>query len=274
MEHGMHHAGMGYSVTLFILLVIIPLVLLGFYLFAALRIRRTGHWSAWRIASFTIGTILIVAAMLPPLADWAHRDLRGHMLQHLFLGMFGPLGLVFGAPGSLLLRSVSARVGHGIMNFLRSRPIRFLIHPITAALLDIGGMYVLYLTPFYALCMANPALFVFLHVHFVLSGYLFTWSVAGPDPAPHRPSRSLRLTVIFLATAAHAILGKIMYGYGYPQGTSASLAEIQAAAQWMYYGGDIAEFLIIIGFFAAWFRQRSTLPDALVDKSTPVNLAK
>nr|WP_312457091.1 hypothetical protein [Pseudescherichia sp.] len=69
--------------------------------------------------------------------------------------------------------------------------------------------------------------------------------------------------MIFLATAAHAILGKLMYGYGYPQGTSASLEEIQAAAQWMYYGGDLAEFLIIVGFFAAWFRQRSTLPGAL-----------
>ncbi|WP_238085560.1 cytochrome c oxidase assembly protein [Pseudescherichia vulneris] len=259
----MHHPEGAPSAALLILLVIVPVALLGLYLFAALRIRRTARWSGWRIASFTAGTVLIVAAMLPPLASWAHHDLRGHMVQHLCLGMFGPLGLVFGAPGSLLLRSVSARTARGIMNFLRIRPIRFLIHPVTAAFLDIGGMYLLYLTPFYTLSMGDPVLFVLLHVHFVLSGYLFTWSVAGPDPAPHRPSRNLRLIVIFLATAAHAILGKLMYGYGYPQGTSASVEEIQAAAQWMYYGGDLAEFLIIIGFFAAWFRQRSALPGTL-----------
>jgi len=36
-----------------------------------------------------------------------------------------------------------------IMNILRARPVLFLIHPMTAALLDIGGMYLLYLTPFY-----------------------------------------------------------------------------------------------------------------------------
>ena len=255
----MHHPEGAPSAALFILLVITPVVLLGIYLFAAVRIR----WSGWRTASFAAGVGLIVSSMLPPLASWANHDLRGHMLQHLFLGMFGPLGLVFGAPGSLLLRSVSARTARGIMNFLRIRPIRFLIHPVTAAFLDIGGMYLLYLTPFYALSMGDPVLFVLLHVHFVLSGYLFTWSVAGPDPAPHRPSGNLRLIVLFLATAAHAILGKLMYGYGYPQGTQASLEEIQAAAQWMYYGGDLAEFLIIVGFFAAWFRQRSTLPDAL-----------
>ncbi|WP_455845273.1 cytochrome c oxidase assembly protein [Pantoea agglomerans] len=267
----MHPAGMHHSFALFILLVIAPAVILFFYLIAAFRIRRVARWSAWRIASFTAGIVLIVASMLPPLANWAHHDLRGHMLQHLFLGMFGPLGLVFGAPGSLMLRTVSARWSRGMMNILRTRQIRFLIHPFTAASLDIGGMYLLYLTPLYALSMAIPALFIFLHLHFVLSGYLFTWSVVGPDPAPHRPSRSVRLMAIFLATAAHGILAKLMYGYGYPDGTLASAEEIQQAAQWMYYGGDFAELCIIIGFFAAWFRQRSTLPEIVSPSLLPTS---
>ncbi|MFZ4214554.1 cytochrome c oxidase assembly protein [Pantoea endophytica] len=262
----MHPAAMPHSVALFILLVIAPAVILFFYLIAAVRLCRVAHWSAWRMASFTAGIVMIVASMLPPLANWAHHDLRGHMLQHLLLGMFGPLGLVFGAPGSLILRTLSARWARAMMTILRTRPIRFLIHPFTAASLDIGGMYLLYLTPLYALSMAIPALFIFLHLHFVLSGYLFTWSVAGPDPAPHRPSRTVRLAAIFFATAAHAILAKLMYGFGYPRGTLASAGEIQQAAQWMYYGGDIAEFCIIVGFFAACFRQRSTLPEMLVGK--------
>lgn len=263
----MHHDGVAHPAALFILLVVLPVGVLLVYLMAAFRLRSISGWSSWRIISFTAGTALIVIAMLPPLADWAHRDLRGHMLQHLFLGMFGPLGLVFGFPGTLLLRTVSAHTARCLMRFLKARPVRFFIHPVTAALLDIGGMYLLYLTPLFALSMTHSALFVFLHLHFVISGYLFTWSIAGPDPAPHRPGRTLRLTVVFLATAAHAILGKLMYGYGYPHGTTASLAEIRAAAQWMYYGGDLAELMLITAFFAAWFRHRSALPDALVDKS-------
>lgn len=103
------------------------------------------------------------------------------------------------------------------MAFFKMRPVRFVIHPITAALLGIGGMYVLYLTPLYALSMTDPLVFVLLHLHFVISGYLFTWSIAGPDPAPHRPGMVMRLAVVFLATAAHANLGKIMFGYGYPR---------------------------------------------------------
>lgn len=270
MDHMSQHGGMGGQTVLFVLLAILPAVLLCLYLAAAFRLRKTAGWRLWRIASFTLGTGLIITAIVPPVADWAHQDLRGHMVQHLMLGMFGPLGLVFGAPGTLLLRNVSAPAARRIMNFLKTPPVRFLIHPVTAALLDIGGMYLLYLTPLYTLTMTHPALFVFLHLHFVLSGYLFTWSIAGPDPAPGRPGRAVRLVVLFLATAAHGILGKLMFGYGYPQGTSASLSEIQAAAQWMYYGGDLAELLLIIAFFAMWFRQRSTLPELFAEKRTSV----
>lgn len=67
--------------------------------------------------------------------------------------------------------------------------------------------------------------------------------------------------VVFLATAAHDVLGKVMYGYGYPQGMTASLSEVRSASQWMYYGCDLAELILITGLFAAWFRHRSRLPE-------------
>ena len=252
------------SSVLALLFTVIPLCLLCLYAFAAFRRPQLSGWSGWRTASFSAGIMLIVLAVLPPIASRAHHDLNAHMLQHLLLGMFGPLGIVFGAPGTLLVRSLNAAGARRFMNVMRFPPVRMLIHPVTAALLDIGGMYLLYLTPLFALSMSHPVLLVLVHLHFVLSGYLFTWSIAGPDPAPHRPSRGFRLVVVFLATAAHAVLGKLMYGYGYPQGLSASLSEVQSAAQFMYYGGDLAELLLITGLFAAWFRHRSTLPELLV----------
>jgi putative membrane protein len=259
-EHAIHHGGPGGSFVLFLLLVLVPAIVLVLYLTAAMHERTASAWSGWRVASFATGVVLLLAAMTPPVSDWAHHDLRGHMVQHLLLGMFAPLGLVLGAPGTLLLRSVSAPLARSIVAALGTRPIRCLIHPVTAALLDIGGMYVLYLTPLYALSQGDPVVHVLLHVHFVLSGYLFTWSIAGPDPAPHRPGMVVRLAVLFLATAAHACLGKIMYGHGYPRGTTADPEEIRAAAQWMYYGGDMAELLLTAAFFALWFRRRQRVP--------------
>ncbi len=265
----MHHGSPPGSTLLLLLLTVIPVCLLCVYVLTAIRKRRTSRWSSWRIASFSAGILLIVLAVMPPISSWAHQDLRGHMLQHLLLGMFGPLALVFGAPGTLLIQILSASGARRFRNMMCLPPVRLLIHPVTAAILDIGGMYLLYLTPLFGLSMSHPLLFVLVHMHFVISGYLFTWSIAGPDPAPHRPSRKCRLGVVFLATAAHAILGKLMYGYGYPLGTGASLSELQSAAQWMYYGGDLAELLLITGLFAAWFRHRSALPELLAERGAP-----
>lgn len=230
---------------------LLPFCLLGLYLAVA---SREPAWSRGRMCSFAAGTALVAVALSPPLAHWAHQDLRGHMVQHLLLGMFAPLGLVLGAPGTLLLRHLPVSAARRIVALLARKPIRALIHPVTAAVLDIGGMYLLYLTPLFSVMGAHPALHLLVHLHFVLSGYLFTWAIAGPDPAPHRPGFPTRLVVFFLAMAAHATLGKLMYGYAYPR-TSAPLAEVQQAAQWMYYGGDVAELLLAAALFALWFRQ-------------------
>ena len=243
------------SAVLFSLLVLLPAILLVLYLAAARAERTRAAWSGWRSASFAAGCLLLMAAGAPPVTDWAHHDLRGHMVQHLLLGMFAPLALVLGAPGTLLLRRLPARFGKQLVSLLATLPARLLVHPLTAAVLDIGGMYLLYLTPLFALSQADGVLHVLVHVHFVVAGYLFAWSIAGPDPAPHRPGMLLRLAVLFLATALHGYLGKLMYGEGHPRGMGYPAEEIQAAAQLMYYGGDLAEAALAAAFFVTWLRR-------------------
>lgn len=189
----------------------------------------------------------------------AHTDVRGHMTQHLLLGMFAPLGLVFAAPMTLLLRNLPPSGARRLVRFLSLLPIRILSHPVTATLFDIGGMYVLYMTPLYALSLTTPWLSHFLHLHFIISGTLFTWAIAGPDPAPYRPSWRMRMAVLFMAMVAHATLGKLLYAFGFPRGTPADLAELQAAAQWMYYWGDLAEAVLVCALMLAWLRSRRRL---------------
>src|SRR5690606_2462740 len=143
-----------------------PVALLALYLGAIAReAARHRRWPARRIFFFAGGCALLLAALLPPVMDIAHHSLRGHMLQHLLLGMFAPLGLVLGAPGTLLLRTLPVRAARALMTFLRVRVVRVVIHPLTAALLDMGGMYLLYLTPLYALSRHDPFLHGFIHLH-------------------------------------------------------------------------------------------------------------
>ena len=96
---------------------------------------------------------------------------------------------------------------------------------------------------------------------------LATWSIAGPDPAPHRSRFALRLGVLFASVATHGYLSKLMYAHRWPRGTHHALADIQEAARWMYYGGDLAEVLLAVALFAGWHharRWRSGLARAVV----------
>lgn len=56
--------------------------------------------------------------------------------------------------------------------------------PVTALVLNLGGLVALYFTPLYAVPAREPGLHNLVHLHFVASGYLFAWVIAGPDPAP------------------------------------------------------------------------------------------
>lgn len=246
-----HHHDPGSTPGLWAVWLVIS-VLIALYLRAAFQ---RGCWSAMRSTSFATGGALLLLAFSEPVVQWAHSDLRGHMVQHLLLGMFGPFFLVMGAPVTLLLGSVSARWARRSVRFLGSAPVRFVAHPVSALILNVGGMAVLYATPLYALSRNHAGLHVLVHYHFVAAGYLFAWSITGPDPAPHRPSLRTRLIVLFAGIATHATLSKLMYIHGWPAGTGASAEEIRIAAQWMYYGGDVAEMLLVAALLAAWMRQ-------------------
>lgn len=60
--------------------------------------------------------------------------------------------------------------------------------------------------------------------------------------------------MLFLAGAAHATLGKLMYGHALPRGAGLAVEEIEAAAKLMCYGGDIAELALAVMLFITWLR--------------------
>jgi putative membrane protein len=87
----------------------------------------------------------------------------------------------------------------------------------------------------------------------VAAGYLYCWAVIGTEPAARRHGFALRLGTLLAGAALHAWLAKLMYSHGFPRGTGAAMSEIEAAAMWMYYGGDIAEIALASAFFARWY---------------------
>ena len=177
------HGGHGFPATSAVALALVAAALAA-YLEGARRDRR---WPAGRTAAFGAGAAVLAVAFWPSVVTWAHGDLRGHMVQHVAVGMLAPLGLVLGAPVTLALRRLSVPRARAVTRVLNSQPVRFVSHPATALVLNLGGMTALYATPLYAAAAASPPLHAAVHVHTLAAGCLFTWAVlAGPDPAPAR----------------------------------------------------------------------------------------
>lgn len=251
------HAGFGGASALWLLV----LVSLGVgYVLAVRRVRRRGRtWSALRTAAFLAGLLLVALGVAGPLAESGARDLRWHMGQHLLVGMVAPIGLVLGAPLTLILRASSPAIARPIARLLRTPLVHGLTHPALAVVSNVGGMMVLYATPLYAAMQRSALLHQLVHLHFVVAGCLFTWVIAGPDFAARRPTHRVRLGVLFASMALHGTFAKLMYARGWPAGTSHGLDELREAAQWMYYGGDLAECLLAAALLASWptFGERS-----------------
>lgn len=241
-----------------ILLCAIPMLL---YLAGAMRQQRRGkRWSWWRSGSFCFGMLLVLYAIFPSHAAHGAHGFTAHMNQHLLIGMLAPTFLVMAAPVSLLLRSLPQAQAKICVRLLHTRILRIWCHPMTAFGLNFGGMFILYLTPLYRLSLEQPVLHHFIHLHFLLAGYLFAWSLVGPDPAPVRLRMHSRLAILLLAMASHGVFSKQLYIHTFPRDTPHSIDDIRTAAQRMYYGGDFAEVLLAILLFNQYYRRAPRRP--------------
>ncbi|WP_394218751.1 cytochrome c oxidase assembly protein [Halobacillus trueperi] len=224
------------------------------YIGAGLVSNRSPHlqkWPAWRYVFWTIGVLCAGVAVIGPLADQARIDFRAHMMGHLLLGMLAPLLLVLAAPMTLLLRTLPVSAAKKISVFLRGSYVRLISHPITASILNIGGLWVLYTTDLYHIMHNSLWIHVLVHLHVFLAGYLFTMAMIYTDPVAHRYSYLYRAIVFIIALAGHGILSKYLYASP-PEGVSQNQAE--AGSMLMYYGGDAIDAVLIFILCLQWYK--------------------
>ncbi|MFS0692988.1 cytochrome c oxidase assembly protein [Streptomyces nitrosporeus] len=221
------------------------------YQLAAARLRRRGDaWPRWRGASFTAGGAGVAWAAVGPLPGG---PFTAHMAQHLITGMAAPLLLVLARPLTLALRALPpGPTRRGLPALAHSRAAGLLVFPPLAALLDVGGLWLLYRTGLFAATRHEPWLHAAVHTHVLAAGLLFTFAVSRLDPVRRRWSLALRGTTLLAAGAAHAVLAKTLYAAG-PPGTAFTAADLHTGAQVMYYGGDLAEAALAVVVAASWY---------------------
>ncbi len=214
--------------------------------------RKQRSWTIYRTLCWVTGSTFAIIAIVGPLAERAHIDFSIHMLIHLFLGMLAPLLMVLAAPITLTLRALSVQHAKLLTNWLRSRFIRIISDPVIASILNIGGLWLLYTTDLFATMHENVILYVVIHLHIFLAGYVFTLSFIYIEPTPHRRSYLYRSVMIVLALAGHGILAKYLYANP-PAGVSYRQGEI--GSMLMYYGGDLVDMMIIVILCWQWYKE-------------------
>ncbi|GAC1341101.1 MAG: hypothetical protein NVSMB29_11050 [Candidatus Dormibacteria bacterium] len=215
------------------------------YLGAVAWLRRGRvRWRLRRSLAMLLGAALLAVALLPPLADH-DGDFTVHVAQHLLLGMVAPVFLALSAPLTLVLRVSRPSQRRVLVRILHSAPARALTHPVTAAVLSMGGLGLLYGTGLYAQAARHQWVHILVHLHFVVGGYLFTAAIIGLDPRKHQPSMLLRCTVLIAAFGTHDTIAKLLYAHG-PSGW-------RTGARLMWYGGDAADVLLLVVLFAQWY---------------------
>lgn len=255
-HHGTHHGpeatthdAVSWWIPESVGVAILALVLVA-YLLGVRRHRGRGPWPRWRTTAWLAGLTCVGVGWAGPLAEAARHGFTAHMATHLLVGMLGPLLLVLAAPGTLALRTLPVHSARRLSALLRSPPVRVVTHPVVAATLNSGGLWLLYSTDLFELMHQSAALHALVHLHILLAGLAFTVAMIGPDPNPHRASLRTRATVLVLFIAVHSILGKWLYAYP-PAGVDP--AEARVGAQLMYYGGDVVDLAILVLLFAGWY---------------------
>jgi putative membrane protein len=205
-------------------------------------------WPGRRTAAWYAGLGAVGLAALGPLGH----GFAGHVAAHVLAGMAAPLLVCWAMPVTLALRNLPARAARRLARLLRRAPVRVVAHPVTALVLNAGGLWLLYATPLYGVLGGSPLV----HVHMFLAGCLLTAALAGPDPAPHRASWPVRAAVLVLFMAAHATLAKFLYAHP-PAGVAPP--DAQRGAMLMYYAGDAADLVLLV----LLFRSRRSLRPVL-----------
>lgn len=181
------------------------------YLRALVMVRRRGiSWPIMRAVSWLFGLAILFWITSGGPAVYGMVTFSGHMIQHMTLTMVAPIFLVMGSPVTLAMRALPVR-GDGtrgarewILWLVHSRWSKIITHPIVAAANFAGSILLFYYTPIFGFALEYHLGHIFMTVHFLLTGYIFSLVLIGRDPLPSRPPHFLRVIILLATMVFHA----------------------------------------------------------------------
>jgi putative membrane protein len=159
----------------------------------------------WRALCFSAGIILIVAALVSPVAHIGEELILAHMAQHVLMADLAALLMVLGLTGPLLQPILATRV---------ARNLRWLAHPVVAFALWAIDLYVWHLPFMYQAALSSELVHALQHSSFVFFGFTMWLALLGPLPQPEWFGNGARLLYIVGVRLMGALLGNVFVWSG------------------------------------------------------------
>jgi putative membrane protein len=180
---------------------LLPLALLATaYAMRVRTLRRRGRpppW--WRVALFSLGIALLLAALASPVAYYGEeQSFAFHMIQHVLLGDLAPLALLGGVDGPIL------------------RPLLFIVHPLRHVFHPVGALvtwalilYAWHLPVLYEAALNHQVVHALEHASFFTGGILLWAPVLETVPMPEWFGTAAKLGYVAVARVVETVLGNV-----------------------------------------------------------------
>jgi putative copper resistance protein D len=260
----------------------LSLVAAGLYTVGLIRIKQNQiTWSTLRTISFMIGIGLVVWTTSAGISTYSKVSFEYHMIQHMVLSMIAPIFIVTGTPITLALRALPAQktsdhrsIREWILALLHSGYSKLITHPLMVLGIFTFGLYGLYFTPLFATLMASHTGHIFMELHFLISGLLFSYVVIGADPSPRNVPYWARLMIVLVGLSLHAFfaiaimqssepIGADWYIQVQPPWLPNLLADTTAGGSIAWALGEIPTFILLVIVAVMWSRSDSRLAKQL-----------
>lgn len=185
------------------------------YTWGLLVLRRRGDaWPVQRTVFWMLGSVTLFITVNSGIGMYMMAQFAPHMIGHMLLSMLVPVFLALGGPMTLALRAIRP-AGRGnppgprewLVEFIENPISTFLTHPIVAMVQFVAGFYVVYFGGFYDTLASDHFGHMFMNIHFLISGYLFYWSIIGVDRSPHEFSSLYKLLTLLVSLPFHSFFG-------------------------------------------------------------------
>ena len=145
------------------------------------RRQRGAPWPAARSVAFALGLVATLAGLASGIARYDDATFSLHMVQHLLVGMLGPMLLAASGIVTLALQTAPPSVRRPLRYLVHSPTCRRLTHPGVGFVAFASALALSLWTPVAAAAIDHDLVHAWLHLHLLLAGALFWWPVVGVD---------------------------------------------------------------------------------------------